>query len=182
MKINITLNKQHFYDFQKYTINKINGHDTIKSKAILFNFLYWFLLVFSVIGIINVYYYQECWTYKHFNIAVIGLVIWFVLANVWHYWYMKLFTMAAVDENGYIIGTHEIEFSEEGITTKKEHTQFFMSWKAVQTIEKNQDQLYLYIDNAQALIIPLDQVKEDLEEIITQYSGKTANDDKLEFL
>lgn len=174
MKFTIEVNKNHFYDFNKYTMKKINGHDSIKPKAKIVGFLYWFLLAFSAINILNVY--DINFDHKNLNFAVGSFVVWFVLVNIWHRIYIWLFSRAAVSENGMTIGTHEIEILEQGFKSTKPHSNYFIGWEAIKCVETHKNQLYLYIDNAHAFIVPLDQVNESIKSKIMNYLKNTNKD------
>lgn len=182
MKFEITLTKKHLLDFLKYTIDKVNSHQSIQTKNMFFSFGYWFLLVLFVVSIANIYHNQECWQFRHLNYAVIAFAIWFITANVWNRWYQKSFAAASFDDKGCCIGTHEIEISPEKITSRQQHGYSELDWDAVLSLKKHQQDLYLYIDSSQALIIPLDQVDSRVESLICEYTGKKVNDGDNDFI
>ena len=78
-------------------------------------------------------------------------------------------------EDGIMLGDKTIEISEEGIRETQTLTQSFYSWTCVESVEENKGDLYLFLDNTLALIIPKTafssvKEKEEFRELIGKYT------------
>lgn len=135
----------------------------MKWKVTLFSILYWFLLVFFALEMYSVYDNDCCNNYEHLNRALIAFGIWFLLANIWQQLYMRLYIAAAADEKGSVLGAWEFEISESGISESNSLCSSNFTWQSIQSVEKDQYNLYLFTDRLKALILPLDQINEEIE-------------------
>ncbi|WP_444893100.1 YcxB family protein [Microbulbifer sp. TRSA001] len=163
MKFTINLNKDDFRHFNKFAMARIHQASGIKWKVTLFNMLYWFFLAFFALEMYSVYDNNCCNNYDHLNRALIALGIWFVLANVWQQIYMRLYISAAADENGSVLGLWEFEISDSGICESNSLCSSSFTWQSIQSVEKDQHNLYLFTDKLKALILPLNQITEEIE-------------------
>ena len=163
MKFTINLDKTDFRYFNKFAMARIHQASGMKWKVTLFNVLYWFLLVFFALEMYSVYDNDCCNNYEHLNRALIAFGIWFVLVNVWQQIYMRLYVSAATDEKGSVLGVWEFEISDSGVTESNDLCSSYFTWQSIQSVEKDQHNLYLFTDSLKALILPLSQINEEIE-------------------
>ncbi|WP_413665571.1 YcxB family protein [Microbulbifer sp. CNSA002] len=163
MKFAITLDKNDFRRFNKFAIAKIHVAPKMKWKLTLFNFLYWFLLVFFGMEIYSVYEHDAWNNYEHLNRALVAFGIWFILVNIWQQIYMYLYISVAIDEKGSVLGEWEFEISDSGITESNSLCSSTFTWQCIQSAEKDKYNLYLFTDRLKALILPLSQINEEIE-------------------
>lgn len=163
MKFTINLNKNDFRHFNKFAMARIHQASGMKWKVTLFSILYWFFIAFFALEMYSVYDNDCCNNYDHLNRALIALGIWFVLVNVWQQVYMRLYISAAADENGSVLGVWEFEVSDSGIYESNSLCSSNFTWQSIQSVEKDQHNLYLFTDKLKALILPLNQITEEIE-------------------
>lgn len=163
MRFTINVNKDDFRNFYKFALGRINKSPKMKWKITFFGVLYWFFLAFFALEMYSVYDEDCCSNYEHLNRALVAFGIWFVLANVWQQLYSRLYISAATEEKGGVLGEWEIEISGSGISESNGSCFSTYTWQSIQSIEKDKHNLYLFTDRVKALILPLDQINEDIE-------------------
>lgn len=163
MKFTINLDKEDFRHFNKFAMARIHQAPGMKWKVTLFNVLYWFLLMFFALEMYSVYDKDCCNNYEHLNRALIAFGVWFILVNAWQQIYMRLYVSAATDENGSVLGKWEFEISNSGVTESNSLCSSSFTWQSIQSVEKDQYNLYLFTDRLKALILPLSQINEEIE-------------------
>lgn len=168
MNFTIELKKEDFAHFNKYATTRINRTPSLKRKLTLFSVVYWLLLIIFLLEIYFFYDKTCCYNYHHLNKAMIAIGIWFALVNVWQLIYLKLFVSAVVDDEGTVLGKWQIHISEEGITEVSDLCSSSYSWKSIQAVEKDKYNLYLFTDKFKALILPLNQITQEIEAVITK--------------
>lgn len=168
MKFTINLGKEDFRHFNKFAMARVHQASGMKWKVTLFNILYWFFLVFFALEMYSVYDNDCCNNYEHLNRALIAFGIWFILANVWQQIYMRLYISAATDEKGSVLGVWEFEISDSGVTESNELCSSNFTWQSIQSVEKDQHNLYLFTDRLKALILPLSQINEEIESAVNK--------------
>lgn len=176
MKFTISLSKDDFSHFNKFTMARINQSPGMKWKVTLFSIFYWFLLAFFALEMYSVYGSECCYSYEHLNRALVAFGIWFVLVNCWQQIYMRLYVAAATDEKGSVLGQWELEISDSGITESNHLCTSTYTWQCIQSVEKDKHSLYLFTDKSKALILPLCQINEEIESSINKLIKKATND------
>lgn len=87
-----------------------------------------------------------------------------------------------VDEKGTMIGKWHIELSESSITESNDLCSSMFTWQSIQSVEKDECNLYLFTDKTKAIILPLRCLNTDIENEIKKYTEdkyKGESDDAL---
>lgn len=71
-------------------------------------------------------------------------------------------------KNGSVLGRWEIEISELGIKESNDLCTSTYNWEIFLAVEKDMYNLYLFIDNYKALILPHSQINAEIESIINR--------------
>ncbi|KDC53182.1 YcxB family protein [Pseudoalteromonas fuliginea] len=77
-----------------------------------------------------------------------------ILIIVFLYNNYKLKEQSIPNENGVMIGNKKIEFQADGICETNHLGSYFYKWQAVEAMEENKGDLYIFVDKLLALIIP----------------------------
>jgi hypothetical protein len=147
---------------------RINKSPGMKWKVTLFGIVYGCFLAVFLLEMYSFYKNDCCYNYEHLNIAMIALGIWFFIATIWQQIYMRLFVSHAADENGSVLGEWEFELTDKGITESNAMCSSTFSWQAIQALESDKYNVYLFTDNYKALILPKSQLSEEIESIIRE--------------
>ena len=166
MKFTITLNKEDFCRFQKYATARINQSPGMRWKVTLFGIGYWCFLSVFLLEMYSVYDKDCCYDYKHLNIAMTALGIWFLLTNLWQQLYIRLYVSHAADERGSVLGEWLFELTESGIKESNEMCSSSFSWQSIQSVETDKFNMYLFTDKLKALILPRAQITEEIKSVI----------------
>ena len=144
MRVDVRLNSN---DFKKYHAAAIKFWSKKKNRkfnqadAILYTGLFFILLFYALGTCLHI-------NWSQFLIGLlVGIILLFMLLN-------EQKKILEPKEDGFVFGTTEYEFLKEGISIKKEYSQSFTKWEAVEKIHNAKDYFYIYIDHNLAYIIP----------------------------
>jgi hypothetical protein len=108
------------------------------------------------------------------NIKAGMYIIYFILSILWIVYILKTYKksylrkvkkMLIRGDNNEIFGSHEVVFTDEGITHIQAQSKETVTWAGIQKLEENEDYFFLFIDTLSALIIPKKKIESDLEEV-----------------
>lgn len=91
MKFNVDISKEDFYHLNQFAAARINQSPAIKWKIAVYNITYWCLLTLFILEIYSLYGKGCCFNYRHLNIALMVLAIWFVFTLLWQHIYLRLY-------------------------------------------------------------------------------------------
>ncbi len=168
MKFTVDITKEEFKKFNYYVMAKINQSKAIKWKLQAFYLIFGGLLTVFLFEMYLVYKNECCFSYSNLNSAMIALGVWFVILNLWQQIYIRLFISAGVDEQGSVLGLWEIEITEYGISESNSLFSSTFAWEGIKSVEKDKHSLYLFSDAVKAIILPLEQISEEIESEITK--------------
>ncbi|MFQ3249278.1 MAG: hypothetical protein ACI9O6_001082 [Glaciecola sp.] len=161
-----------FKEYSKYAFKRVSDKKSQKG-AFLINFVIWFFaVIFFMLTI-------QSFTNEKFSIdwssAAFGAILPLIFVVNFVFNMIKLQRQMQPKEDGIMLGDKTIEISEEGIRETQTLTQSFYSWTCVESVEENKGDLYLFLDNTLALIIPKTafssvKEKEEFRELIGKYT------------
>ncbi len=151
MTLNFTFTKEDYITFSTYTYQKLCKSNNKPVKVIV-NMLIWcvltivFLTLFRMAGA----------RFGGFDVSsavltAIPFVV-FIVTVLLHQ--MRFRRNAMPDENGIVLGNKRLELTQEGIVEHSEFAQCKYKWAALQGVDEHQGNLYLFIDNSIAVVIP----------------------------
>lgn len=113
----------------------------------------------------------------HFQIFLMTIIPIFILLTGFIYNLIKIRKLSVPNEGGIIIGDKTIELTEEGIHEINPLGNCFYKWEAVESVENNYGDVYIFVDKLAALIIPsyAFNSQSDKEAIISTLNCKMSN-------
>jgi len=139
--VNITINRQDFVQYNKFFYIKKRLKSTIK-------FMFIFMIIVS--ALLNLGHFalsNFMFTFFYFSCILIPVMIIFYFVG----FYLLRFYPS---KNGSILGEKTITINDEGLTEKSNESSTQITWKGIQSIEENNQAIYIFIDNVMAFIIP----------------------------
>ena len=157
MNFNINLTKDAFIAFQEYTIKRTCNDSSMKWMISLYSMYYWMLLGFFAIQIFYVYKRDICSNYLNLNLGLAALALLFISATIWQKLSQKLIIRTAATDDGTVLGKWNVSVSEDEITESNDKCSSSYKWIAIESVEKDHINLYVFTDKVKALIFPLDR-------------------------
>ncbi|BED90725.1 hypothetical protein PspMM1_31930 [Pseudoalteromonas sp. MM1] len=165
----ITVTKKNYTDYAEFIIKKLCAPKDNKGLGFIKNMIVWFVLAF----VLMTFFQAESIRLSdfHWQSGLIVAVPFLILIIVFLYNNQKLKKQSIPNENGVMIGNKTIEFQADGICETNHLGSYFYKWQAVEAIEENKGDLYIFVDKLLALIIPAsaftsEAEKEDLKDLI----------------
>jgi len=162
--INIT--KQDYLDYSQFAAKRLCKPKNKKGSAFLKNMILWFVLTVAFMIIFQI----KSINLSNFHLQsslVTGLpFVIFICAFFFNI--RKIRKSSIPNENGLMIGKKTIEFQVEGINEAHPFGNCFYKWEAVEALEENKGNVYIFVDKLLALIIPSKSFSnaEEREELI----------------
>ncbi|WP_180178410.1 hypothetical protein [Acinetobacter sp. YH01005] len=170
MKLNIKLTNEDFYVFQVLNEELINPviYDKFEVKFLRLVFKFFILLI---VGLFIFIFFKNDSSLLNYLIVLVALLLG-LLPKV-NSLFQNMFKIRYIDhmaENSKIfIGDKEIEITEKNLIESTEYYTQIFSWSLVSNIEKTQTHLIVFFGICIGIILPLDQINNDVEKIIQQY-------------
>ncbi|MFA0709002.1 YcxB family protein [Vibrio sp. 10N.222.48.A3] len=173
----IKITKKNYLDFSGFALKRLSSSQEstkknfIKSMMIGFFIAVFFMSVAINIGRVN-------FSSFHLQTFLMTMILIFILFSGFIYNLIKIRELSVPNEGGIIIGDKTIELTEEGIHEVNPFGSCFYKWEAVESVEDNSGDVYIFVDKLAALIIPSDSFESQIEEeklvlLIKKYALKT---------
>ena len=175
MNFDINLTKDSFVAFQEYTIKRTCNSSSMKWMLSLYSMWYWILLGFFAIQIYFVYKRDICSDYLNLNMGLASLIILFISATIWQRLSQRILIKSAATDDGTVLGQWKVSISESEITESNDKCSASYRWIAIESVEKDGKNLYVFTDKVIALIFPLDQINDDIEAEIRKNVTSASN-------
>ena len=157
MKLNIKTTNEDFYVFQVLNENLMNPvvYDKFEVKFLRLVFKFFILLI---VGLFIFIFFKNDSSLLNYLIVLVALLLGLLLKV--NSLFQNMFKIRYID--------HMAENSKILIESTEYYTQIF-SWSLVSNIEKTQTHLIVFFGMCIGIILPLDQINNDVEKIIQQY-------------
>lgn len=118
----------------------------------------WTMSLLVVLGLTGLLQFYDIYSSKidlmRLNVPLVLLALSFVGFTIFGAYQRKFYLHASLSKNGHTLKKQTVSFSEGGVTITTEHSSQSFSWDAILDFESTINQLYLYVDNDHALVIP----------------------------
>ncbi|MBD0411909.1 YcxB family protein [Pseudoalteromonas distincta] len=148
----ITVTKKNYTDYADFIIKKLCAPKDNKGLGFIKNMIVWFVLAVVIMTFFQVESIRL--SDFHWPSGLIVAVPFLILIIVFLYNNHKLKEQSIPNENGVMIGDKTIEFQADGIRETNHLGSYFYKWQAVEAMEENKGDLYIFVDKLLALIIP----------------------------
>ncbi|QQM64254.1 YcxB family protein [Pseudoalteromonas sp. LC2018020214] len=148
----ITVTKKNYTDYADFAIKRLCTPQGKKDSGVIKNVIVWFVITVVFMTIFQVESIRL--SDFHWPSGLIVAVPFLILIIVFLYNNHKLKEQSIPNENGVMIGNKTIEFQADGIRETNHLGSYFYKWQAVEAMEENKGDLYIFVDKLLALIIP----------------------------
>ncbi|MEZ8059774.1 YcxB family protein [Vibrio splendidus] len=177
----IKITKKNYLDFSSFALKRLSTSQEstkksfIKSMMIGFFIAVFFMSVAINIGRVN---FSSFHLQTFLMTMTMTMTLIFILFSGFIYNLINIRELSVPNEGGIIIGDKNIELTEEGIHEVNPFGSCFYKWEAVESVEDNCGDVYIFVDKLAALIIPSDSFESQIEEeklvlLIKKYALKT---------
>ena len=162
----IELRREHLDAFLRHSSQRVSRRPRLRRAIQVFSFCYWLLLVVAIL------YGWDAWQqgaeliFPSLRHTVLALAVWLVLGLVWPQIYLNLYRREHLDHAAATLGSSRLRFDTTGVEVSSSHSQARFDWCCIETVERDQLNLYLYLDSLKALILPRDQLDDACEAFI----------------
>jgi hypothetical protein len=147
MKLTTDISRQDYADFNKFHFIKTKLKRTV------------------ITGVLTVIILQVFLNREQFDLtATIFSSTICVLVYVWAINRSLNKTKSIPDNDGTILGRKELEFSEDKIIYKTEHSEGSSAWTTIKKLEESSKAFYLYMDANMAMLVPKSVFKDKSDE------------------
>ena len=151
MLITFQPNQEEYKEFTKFALKRASGIKSEK-KSFWVNLTIWFLL-----AIVFMFAFQALST-KDFNFdmptAIVVLLPLLVGVGIYFYEMLKLQKNTLPKVDGFLLTESTLEIKEDGIHASNKYAKSFFKWEAIESVSKNGDVHYLFLDSVYAIIVP----------------------------
>jgi len=168
----IKVTKQNYLDFSSFAVKRVCKPNNKKSSGFLKNMILWFVLTVTFMFVFQIKSIN--FSSFHWQSSVITALPLVIFICAFFFNIHKFKKLSIPNENGLMIGDKTIEFQAEGISENHPFGSCFYKWEAVESIEENNGDIYIFFDKLLALIIPSESFsnskeKEELQHLIQKY-------------
>lgn len=173
----IKITKKNYLDFSSFALKRLSkSQESTKKSFIKSMMIGFFIAVFFMSVAINIG--RVNFSSFHLQTFLMTMTLIFILFSGFIYNLIKIRELSVPNEGGIIIGDKSIELTEEGIHEVNPFGSCFYKWEAVESVEDNCGDVYIFVDKLAALIIPSDSFESQIEEeklvlLIKKYALKT---------
>jgi len=166
MKFEIDIDNKDFEAFLRHATKRMQNTSPVKERVFLFTIFNSILLAFIAVNFIVGVAFSNSKSIKSFTAGFAGVVAWGVGIGVWTHIFPTLIAKNFVSNKGSTIGKWELEFTDEYILQHKKGCMHKISWEYIESAEKHENLIFLYMDGNKALILPIDQISLSAENFI----------------
>ncbi|MBQ4838496.1 YcxB family protein [Pseudoalteromonas luteoviolacea] len=168
----VTITKQDYLGYSDFVVKRLCTPKNQKSSGFLRNMIIWFLLTVIFLAVFQIK--SVSFSDFHWQSALITAIPFSIFLVVFLYNINKIKKLSIPNENGVMIGEKTIEFQSGGINEIHHLGSCFYKWDAVEAIEENKGDLYIFVDKLMALIIPANSFeseaeKDELKALVQKY-------------
>lgn len=153
MTYSFRLTREDFIQFHKVVARRLTRIGNASSKLLLANLIAWLPLGLAL---------ATCWAmYRKYPEAshdlnvVFGSVAAAAVLLIASFLYRRtLYWRAVLHDDGWFLAEQTVEADERGLTIQAAHSRSTYEWDAFVDRAEDESNLYLFIDNASALIVP----------------------------
>ena len=144
--------KEDWVKFQSFLEKDLCNSTKLWYEKLWFNFILWF-----VIAVVFFTFFQSSQEFSWATAGIVSFFFIFIFAQIILNG-IKFKGLCAPSENGSFIGEHRFKFDDEAIHTEGNGYKASHDWRVVKRINKTDEAIYLFLDNAYAYIFPLSQI------------------------
>jgi hypothetical protein len=162
----INISKEDYLKYSSYALKRL-WKSKNKSSGFLRNMIVWFFLAIVFMFVFQI----KATTFDsfHWPSAAIAIAPFLIIIVVYYLNMRRLKMLCIPNENGLMIGEKTIEVNAEGITETNPLGNCFYRWKAIEAIEEHEGDIYIFVDNLLALILPSESFSSEEEK--DQFKG-----------
>lgn len=172
--INVT--KKNYLDYSNFAIKRLSDPNNKKSAGLLKNIIVWCVLTVAIMTVFQ----MKPISFANFHWpSALATAFPFVVAAIAFFINVQKFKRLAIPKNnGLMLGNRTIEFNREGLTDTNELGVSFYKWRAVEDVVENEGNIYIFVDNLLAQIIPAESFNTEQErvELIQLVKANMSND------
>ncbi len=169
----IKITKKNYLAYTSFALKRLSKTKESTSENFIKSMVVWFFIAVVLMSAFQIIERADFsnFHWQTFLVTIVPLIIFFgslVLNSI------RLKKLSVPNENGITIGDKTIEFTEEGIHEVNSLGSCFFKWEAVEAIDENKGDVYIFVDKCAALIIPSDAFdslseKEEFNMLIGKY-------------
>ena len=168
----VTITKQDYLEYSDFAVKRLCVPKNQKNSGFLKNMIIWFVLAFAYMMVFQIK--PISFSDFHWQSALITAIPFLIFIVAFLYETNKFKKLSIPNENGVMIGEKKLEFQSDGIMETYHLGSCFYKWEAIEAIEENKGDLYIFVDKLLALIIPANSFsseseKSELKEIVQKY-------------
>lgn len=168
--VNIT--KQDYLGYSEFALKRLCSPKNTNSASFFKNMIIWCVLTVAFMAIFQIK--SVNFSDFHWQSALFTAIPFSIFLVAFLYNINKFKKLSIPNENGVMIGEKTIEFQSDGISETHHLGSCFYKWEALEAIEENKGDLYIFVDKLLALIIPAnafdtDAEKEELKALVNKY-------------
>ena len=168
----VTITKQDYLGYSDFAVKRLCAPKNQKSSGFLRNMVIWFLLTVTFMAVFQIK--SVSFSDFHWQSALITAIPFSIFLVAFLYNINKFKKLSTPNENGVMIGEKTIEFQSGGINETNHLGSCFYKWDAIEAIEENKGDLYIFVDKLLALIIPANSFeseaeKDELKALVQKY-------------
>lgn len=177
MEIEFTLSRKEYEEFVCAAYAKIARIGKINTKMFVANIIAWIFVGAGFTGVLRFYETANIQSFKDLTIGLALLLIGALAVFAVSIFKNKLYLHHSIGKNGRMLRPQKVQLSENGIKFSTSDCEQMYSWNVIQKQQKTKNLVCLYIDNNQALLIPMRSLKEQniSEEFLAYLSDRIGS-------
>jgi len=172
MKFEAKITLAAYKSFSLLAQKRIGEQRRFKTKYYMVTIIHWMLLGIAAAAMLNFYESCNSCNLSHLNVSVVFIVAWILAAFILQKWYSSVFIENSANDPGSILGNFTFELYEGGLSEERDGYKSSYTWNTITNIEKENNILFLFIDIAKAIIIPIENItdkqRQELLEILKE--------------
>lgn len=153
MRFSFKLSKQDLASFHKIANRRLTAIAKANSRLFVANLIAWIPLGMAMASYAAMYRKYPDLTHD-LNVVLAAIVIGGVLLFVSMLYKQRIYRHAALPEDSWFFANQTIEADSEGISIESASARALYKWSSFVYSVEDEHNFYLFIDNAQALVIP----------------------------
>ena len=168
----VTITTKDYLGYSEFAVKRLCTPKNQKSSGFLRNMIIWSLLTVTFMVVFQIK--SVSFSDFHWQSALITAIPFSIFLVAFLYNINKFKKLSIPNENGVMIGEKTIEFRSGGINEINHLGSCFYKWDAIEAIEENNGDLYIFVDKLLALIIPANSFeneaeKDELKALVQKY-------------
>jgi hypothetical protein len=160
-----------FKRYSSYAVKRVCNFPSTP-RSFLINMVVWFFLAIGFMFLFRIGSLD--FSKFHWPSAFVVALPLLLFIGYSYYGIYKFQKLSAPNSDGLMLGTKQLEFDDDGIKEISRLGNSFYHWNAVEAVEENQGDMYIFVDKTLAIIIPSesfnsDSERADLKGLISNY-------------